>query len=275
MPNRIRTLELIDRSLHPASAEVWVRVEPEEPAAGLELRGRLMGPRCRYSNTVEVSYPLRPLKQSPPGLTGLLARVVVTEASLWDPESPFYYEGPVELWQDGRCVDRATVRHGLRQAVIGPRGLIWNGQPLTLRGRSAERLPSDAEAQAWRADGVNLLLAAPEAAFWDLGDRFGFVLLGRLRSAEDEARRLPIERAAHPCHLGWLLEAALGKPLRTGLVGRRLEDVEMDILSTHFIVCAAAQSSAAGVHGRPLLMLGKASADAAVSGATVLGAVEE
>src|SRR5919201_1885533 len=135
MNNRIHQLEVRDRSTVPAEAEVWITVVPEQVTPATEVRGRLMGPRCPYASTVEVAYPLRPLPR--PGATGpgLVRRVLIPEASLWDPESPFLYQGPVELWQDGQRCDQVTVSHGLRTISLGPRGLRWNGRPLALRGR--------------------------------------------------------------------------------------------------------------------------------------------
>src|SRR5262249_21584482 len=161
-----------DRSLSPAQAEVHVLVTPQQRTPATEVRGRLMGPNCPYSNTVEVAYALRPL----PGAEGdaLVCRVIIPEPSLWEPESPFLYRGPVELWQDGSREDRVTVSHGLRQIQLGPRGLRVNGRPLTLRGREVGHL-SDDEALALRRGGYNLLLAPAEAAalLWDTADRLG------------------------------------------------------------------------------------------------------
>src|SRR5687768_8525338 len=99
MSNAIRRVVVRDRSLSPSGAELWVTVEAESDAPGAEVRGRLMGPRCLYASTVEVAYPLRPFPRHPEGLPPLTRRVVIPEPSFWDAESPFLYEGPVELWE--------------------------------------------------------------------------------------------------------------------------------------------------------------------------------
>src|SRR5262249_36609476 len=122
--NRIRQIEVRDRSLVPAEAEVWITVTPECQTTTTELRGRLMGPRCPYAGTVEVAYPLRALPpdravESP----GLTKRVVIPEACLWELESPFLYQGPIELWQDGQRCDQVTISHGLRSLHLDERGL--------------------------------------------------------------------------------------------------------------------------------------------------------
>jgi hypothetical protein len=208
MSNRIRQVEVRDRSLSPAQAEVYVLVTPEQRTPTTEVRGRLMGPSCPYSNTVEVAYPLRPLPDAAEG-EALAGRVIIPEPSLWEPESPFLYRGPVELWQDGARQDRVTVSHGLRHIQFGPRGLRVNGRPLTLRGREVDRL-SDDEALALRRAGYNLLVApASEAAasLWDTAARLGFLVLGRVTHADEGTLRRLADLDRHPSCLGWLVPA--------------------------------------------------------------------
>jgi Glycosyl hydrolases family 2 len=179
MTNRIVKVLLEDRSLDPVSAEVWITVHPETLTPATELRGRLMGPSCPYASTVEIAYPLSPLKRSEQQLPGALrCRVVIPEPSLWDVQSPFLYSGPIELWQDGQRIDSVSVRHGLRKMRVGPQGLLLNGKPLTLRGRVVGG-PTETEALALRGEGCNLLVPRDEAEeTWDVADRFGFLVLG-------------------------------------------------------------------------------------------------
>src|SRR4051812_29444194 len=113
MSNRILAVTLTTHSSAPAQAEVRAQVQVERLTPTTELRGRLMGPRCSFASTIEVAYHFRPVDDT-------TLRAVIPEASLWDPVSPFLYEGPVELWQDGVRVDRALVRHGLRRFSLGP-----------------------------------------------------------------------------------------------------------------------------------------------------------
>src|SRR5437868_13397226 len=98
MTNCIVKLLLEDHSLDPMAAEVWLTVYPERLTPKTELRGRLMGPSCPYASTVEIAYPLSPLKLSEQQVAGALrCRVAIPEPSLWDLQSPFLYSGPVEL----------------------------------------------------------------------------------------------------------------------------------------------------------------------------------
>jgi hypothetical protein len=207
MSNRIQAIRIWNRRLDPAQAEVVIEVMPEKLSAATEVRGRLMGPRCPYAATVEVAYPLR--EASRPGETAASAalrmRVVLPEASFWDPQSPFLYEGPVELWENGMRCDTVPVRHGLRRLHLGPRGLRCNARRLTVQGAMRDRCSED-EALRLHQSGYNALLAPVGAAtepLWDIGDRFGFLMLGRLQSPDDLPRAVVLSR--HPSCLGWVV----------------------------------------------------------------------
>jgi hypothetical protein len=110
MSNRIRDVQVTQRRWDAAEAELWITVTPEQLTPTTELRGRLVGPRCPGVSTVEVAYPLRALPRSGDDPATLTARVIIPDPLAREPERPFYYEGPVELWQDGQKCDEAPVR---------------------------------------------------------------------------------------------------------------------------------------------------------------------
>jgi hypothetical protein len=204
MTNRILQISVRDHSLVPAEAEVRIDVTPERPGGGAEVRGRLMGPRCRFAGTVEVAYHLRGVPGAEAGGV-LTARAVIPEASLWEPQTPHLYAGPVELWQDGARCDAVEVRHGLRDVRLGRGGLRLNGRPLGLRGRRAASC-TDPEALAWRGQGYNLLLtpvAEESRHVWGVADRMGFFVLGVVTPA---GAALAHELAGCASCLGWLVE---------------------------------------------------------------------
>lgn len=207
MENRIRHIEIHDHSLDPVAAEIWIAVLAEQHTATTEVRGRLMGPRCLYSSTVEVAYPLRALPplQKPPESAGLTLRAVIPEASLWEPQCPFLYHGLIELWQDGQRCDRVSISHGLRSLQRTERGLCVNGRPLTLHGQRIAAC-SDEEATAWRQAGYNLLIApvaTSSATVWEQADRFGFLVLGQLGEDAGQTHLMEMLRGHASC-LGWL-----------------------------------------------------------------------
>jgi hypothetical protein len=264
MSNRILHLQVLDRSLDPAQAEVWVVAAAEHLTPTTELRGRLAGPRCLYAATVEVSYPLRPLVRRPAGLTGLAARVVIPEASLWEPECPFVYQGTVELWEDGVRCDQVPLHRGLRRILLGPGGLRVNGGALALDGRTTTECDAS-QASALRGAGCNLLLTPAESALYDLADVQGFFVLGRMNEPDEETA---IRATHHPSCLGWLLAEPWGRwsgdsiqALRDSsgaLIGvewkKRLLEPFPDWLD--FIACPAEAVVDLGAIGKPLLVLG-------------------
>jgi hypothetical protein len=275
--NRILDVQVEDRSLDPVSAEVRVLVRPEQLTPTTEVRGRLVGPSCPYATTVEVAYPLRPLRQDVPALAlgacvpGTVAlRVAIPEASLWDTQSPYLYAGPVELWQDGQRCDRVELRHGLRQLRLGPQGLRLNGRPLTLQGRSWEA-SFPRQTSALRQGGCNTLLVqvSPDAATaWDLADRFGFLVIGRLPSPNEETAHRLQSLCRRPSCLGWIVgpewlagewlgQLAQGKgPAGTPFVGvEGGQDATRESQHVQFIAARREQLPSLLPSGPPLLLL--------------------
>jgi hypothetical protein len=271
MTNRILSIEVRDHSVVPAEAEVHVTVVPERLDAGTEAHGRLVGPRNRYASTVEVAYHLRPLRV-PTGRPAITLRAIIPEASLWSPECPHLYSGPVELWQDGQRCDATQLRHGLRYFSVGPRGLRINGRVVPLRGLPVTAL-DETRAVALRAAGYNLLVApAVDAAraVWDLADVVGFTVLGRVE-AGTPATRLR-ELAGHPSCLGWLLadDARLGEMPAGTLAGVGPAHAEASRAS--FLAVPGEARADEGLR-RPVLLLVAPGAAAPTQG--VLGVVEQ
>jgi hypothetical protein len=206
MKNRIRGVDIFDHVLNPAQAEIRITVHAKHRAYSTEIRGRLMGPRCPYAATIEVAYPLRPLPHGAGDDSPLERRVLIPEPNLWDPVSPFLYQGPLELWEEGQLCDQRTIRHGLRTLHLTPRGVFVNGRRFSLRGAECASC-SDQEALALREAGHDALLVPLRPACegtWDVADQFGFLVLGKV-SPGDAA--LAQTLSGHPSCLGWLLDA--------------------------------------------------------------------
>ena len=134
MTNRILDVVVLDHRLDPVETELRVFVKLAELTPATEIRGRLNGPRCLYASTIEIAYPMREVARS----DHMELRVVIPEPSWWDPESPFLYEGALELLQDGIACDRAAIRHGIRRLQLTSKGLRLNGKPFAFRGKMVE-----------------------------------------------------------------------------------------------------------------------------------------
>lgn len=77
----------------------------------VEVRGRLMGPRCPGMSTIEVAYYLRAER----GLPAVYS-VRIPEPAYWSADQPCVYEGPVEFLRDGQRVGSTSVSVGIRAA---------------------------------------------------------------------------------------------------------------------------------------------------------------
>jgi hypothetical protein len=269
MLNRILQVQVRERSLDPAQAELQITASAEHVTPTTELRGRLAGPRCLYAATVEVGYPLRPFSRRSERIEGLTARVVIPEPSLWEPQCPFVYQGTVELWQDGQRCDQVQLRQGLRSLTLGGGVLRVNGRPLVLRGRSVNECDERQMAALHRA-GCNFLLAATAERLVELlalADVHGFLVLVELGVTDQAALDRAIMMADHPSFLGWLLKTpwdadaiARLRDASGGLVGVELSTTPADALSegVDFVACPADVAAALAVRGenRPFLLLG-------------------
>jgi Glycosyl hydrolases family 2 len=197
MAPRIVEVTIRPVRLTPTEAELTVELKCTHHNPGVVLRGRLTGPTCAYSTTVEVAYPIRMLRLGGGGPPKLLGRVVIPEPSWWDPESPFLYAGVAELWEGEEKVEVGRVQCGLRSAKSTPAGVWWNGRPLDLRAKP-EPSASEAEWARARAEDFNAVVvpAAEAEAAWAYADRAGLLVV------TDSPR--PVDTFRHPSALGWL-----------------------------------------------------------------------
>lgn len=182
MTNRIQNIRILQDLRDPTEPVIWIGVIPEFQSASTELKGRLMGPRCRYSSTVEVAYPLLAAPQPPQDFPALARRVIIPEACLWDPVSPFLYQGPVELWEESQCCDQRLISLGLRTIQSGPMGLRINGKAFTIKEIERDSL-TELEALRLREQGYNTLIVPGEevtASLWEIADQVGFFVITKM-----------------------------------------------------------------------------------------------
>jgi hypothetical protein len=178
MRNRLVRCRLAHRTLTPVEAEILVFADAETLTAETNLRGRLVGPMCPYSTTIEVAYPVRQLPQPLPGMP-LTRRIVIPEPSFWDPVSPFLYRGSIELWEGEDMHESIPVRTGLRSVVLRPNGLKWNNRPLRLLVASRDDI-NPQEVPALRQRGFNtIFLDWPDPALLDAAETWGLLVLAR------------------------------------------------------------------------------------------------
>ena len=198
--NRIRDVVVLNHRLDPIETELHVHVKLDELTAATEIKGRLIGPRNAHAATIEIAYPLREFERH----DHVVLRVIIPEPSSWEPKTPFLYEGPLELWQDGVLVERVAIRHGIRALQLTSKGLRLNGKPFALRGKIVEPSFTEDKAKTLRQAGFNAIwTTAPDVGLWAIADRIGFFVLG---SSADLTvfHSLRHELTDHPSHFGWI-----------------------------------------------------------------------
>lgn len=269
MENRIESILIFDMRLDPMEAEVWLSVAPERVASTTQIRGRLMGPRCPYTSTVEVAYPVREHSREyeSEGFPRLKLRVLIPEPSFWDPQTPFLYEGPLELWQSGQLCQQVQVKHGLRVTRMGPRALHLNGKPLKVCGMRRNTC-TEQQAKVLHGKGYNTLLtsAVEDESLWDMADRWGFLVIHGLREREDLKRVAALKE--HTCCLGWLVAQgphqeellaaalALADPARGHYVGIEMNvPLKMPASGISFLACEAENLHASAQVPLPKIVL--------------------
>ncbi len=183
----LRSVAIATKTLNPAEAEIQITLDFNAPVTQVDFRGRLMGPRCPYAETVEIAYNFTRLPRADSQEnTSVTGRIIIPEPSLWDPISPMLYQGPIELWSGETPIVQLQVSMGLHSTQIGPKGLRWNGTLAKVHAKKATDFDPPT-AKTLRREGINtLVVPASEKlpALCDLADRFGFWLIIDCRDAD-------------------------------------------------------------------------------------------
>jgi beta-galactosidase/beta-glucuronidase len=120
MSNRIKDVSIKNVRVNPVQADIDVTVYPETLSATTAVRGRLVGPSCVNTSTVEVAYPVRETSREKEATPLISLRAIIPEPCLWDEQSPFLYKLILELWQDGKLCDQKSLMHAItRQSPPG------------------------------------------------------------------------------------------------------------------------------------------------------------
>jgi Glycosyl hydrolases family 2 len=203
--NRLRGIQQCKLTVSPAQADVWFRAVVERVTPATEVRGRIMGPRCLFAETVEVVSPLRSVRYREGDEVVLIARTAFPRPGFWDPQTPLLYRVVVELWQDGQRCDVSGFDLGFRMTELRSDIVLVNKKPFILKGMP--RLPeSMEEAAARRAAGYNLVVAGKgEWNWWVRASPMGFLLLERVTLSTLTPDYIGLV-SQQPCFLGFVLD---------------------------------------------------------------------
>ena len=169
----ISEIQVLNHRLDPTETTLHVLVEHGTNVPNdCQVRGRLNGPRCPFSTTIEIAYPLRERARG----DVIAMSTVIPEPSLWDPESPFVYAGFVELTRENVVLERVSFQHAIYWLQMTSKGLRLNGQPFVLRGKCIASI-GDADSLRYLRDrSINWLISkeSPTRETRNLAMKYGF-----------------------------------------------------------------------------------------------------
>jgi hypothetical protein len=203
--NRLKGVEGYKCTLSPAEADISFKVGVRRVTLGTEVRGRIVGPRCLFSEALGVVSPLRSVRHKEGEQAALIARTAFPNPAFWAPDNPLLYRVVVELWQDGQRCAVSGFDIGFRMIEMGTSNVLVNRQPLLLQGMAY--LPqSREEANDRRQGGYNLVLAGKgQWHWWVRANPMGFLLLERVALSTLTPQYIGL-LSQQPCFLGFVLD---------------------------------------------------------------------
>lgn len=107
-------LELFFGDASDAVARVYARLPCDETTTGSHLAGELIGPECRFAQTLSARIPFQ---DRGPG-ESLLAEAVVPDPCFWTPELPMLYRARIE-WKELETKGLGPATEGIDIVVSG------------------------------------------------------------------------------------------------------------------------------------------------------------
>lgn len=197
-------LRLENAVLTPTEAEIHLDIQLPTGEQAKSIQGRLLGPKCPFATTIEIAYPIKLMPRS--GISGstINARFIIPEPSLWDSQSPFLYEGWIEVESKSGEKWKIGISHGLRALRLALPGLRWNDRKCIVHASSVQD-PSEETLLNLRPTSINALVHDLEEGARELchlADRFGFHTLFRI---EQKPSQEILQLGEHVAFLGWIL----------------------------------------------------------------------
>ena len=211
-----------------AVARAFVVAAPHEVVASDELatwrlEGRIVGPTCRYSSTLQARIPL-----AHRGLTtwgdrmALLAEAAVPDPCPWSTELPFLYRavGDVVVGPTTRAAFEQPF--GLRRLSIVRRKIALEGRLWVPRVVRREAVVEPAPLQSWRTADTALFVDDPDETLCRAADETGVVLFARAPQPVDDRNAALRRYGTHPSIAVVELPAAAHDPATANLARNTL-----------------------------------------------------
>lgn len=179
-----------------ALGRVYARLTASEATAGCELAGRVVGPRCRWAETLPAASMLVPRPGRTVGdplanplVDPLLAEAVVPDPCFWSDELPMLYTVEVELRRGGTAIAAAERSLGFRGVGRRGRSLFRQGRRWVPRGMSVASVSGDAvdDLADWREASAVMFVERPSDAICQRASEIGVWLIAAVDRGADAA----------------------------------------------------------------------------------------
>jgi hypothetical protein len=183
-------LELFFGEASDAEARVYGRLTGDE-FVGCRITGRLVGPECRFAQTLPAAIPFRERDGGP----AALAEAIVPDSCFWTPELPFLYRAQLEVNRSD-AVEKVDRLFGIRRLGCWRQSLYLDAKRWVARGAIREGATLD-DLPAARAAGAVLYVPSADHAFYLEASRIGVPLIvdvpisGNLKSEISNLARWP------------------------------------------------------------------------------------
>jgi hypothetical protein len=178
-------LDLFSGALSPALGRAYARLTTQT-LVGCELTGKLIGPSCRYADTLPLT--ARFIDRGPDGPP--LAEAIVPEPSYWTPAMPQLYRAELELRQGDEFLAEYHRMFGFRPLGISGSRLRLDGKNWVVRGVRRQQVTAEDLTELHR-DNTCLVIPSPCDDVCSLASELGVLILAELDApSRDEIRRL-------------------------------------------------------------------------------------
>lgn len=165
-----------------ALAKVYVVAVPtrdvtDDELAAYRLSGNIIGPRCKYSSTLQTKIPFRHRGFTPCGYrTALLAEAVVPDPCYWSSELPFLYRAVGEVTGDVAGPQSFDQTFGIRSIGTSRNRFTLNDKVWVPRIVSRREVTTDTPLAAWRETDTTMLVSNYEEGLLQDADATGVLL---------------------------------------------------------------------------------------------------
>jgi hypothetical protein len=138
---------------------------PDDELAALQINGRLVGPTCRYSSTLQASIPLKHRGLTRWGdRTAIVAEAVVPDPCYWSTDLPFLYRAVGEVTGPRTSLSPSAFEQpfGIRSLGTSGKRLTFNGRPWVPRIVHRVEVTESPPATVWRDAAAAMFVDRPD-----------------------------------------------------------------------------------------------------------------